>query len=564
MLQSISIKNIALISDITINLGKGLNVITGETGAGKSLVIDSIALLLGEKADKTLISFDKDFAYVEAVFNANAKALQIMEELGLEKDSTIVISRKLYKEGKNECKVNGHSFTLSMLKKLVAPLMDLHGQFEHQSILNNDNQLEIIDNIGGKNLAEQKRQFQEKFEALKEVQAELDSFTADDNERNRLIDLYEYQINEITEANFVDGEEEELKEYRQKVLHIEKIAQTLENVCGLADYGTNGGGGILETLTRLMHDLSQITQYSKEVAELYERLAASKIEIADIVDSLASEKDNLEFNEFEAKRNEERLDLLSSFKKKYGSSIEEINKYLEKISHEYNRLKNSSEYIQELKQKEKDLLAQLIEIGGKLSEYRKKTAKLLEEKIKKELADLAIKNATFKIEFIQLEPSSSNGTGLDAVEYMFSANAGQPAKPLSKVISGGEMSRFMLAVKNITADIEDIDTMIFDEIDTGVSGVVAEELAKKMLSIAQTRQVICVSHLSQISSFATNHYYISKSVENGKTFTQIKLLNPEERITEVARLIGGSVSAHSLEHAKLMIQSANEFSKTLK
>ena len=559
MLQSISIKNIALINDITIDLNPGLNVITGETGAGKSLVIDSIALLLGEKADRTLISYDKDYAYVEAVFLANTKAKQIMQEYGLEAEDQIVVSRKLYKEGKNECKVNGKSFTLSMLKALMAPLMDLHGQFSHQSILDESNQLAIVDGIGSDELRKYKEQFAKLYEEYKCAKNELATFTTDDNERARLVDLYEYQINEITEANFVSGEEEELKEYRQKVLHIEKIAESLSGAHELAEYGLGGNGGIVETINRMLSLLSGAKNYSKEVQELYDRLESVKLDLSDVVDSIEQESDNLEFNEAEAKANEERLDLLSSFKKKYGSNIDEINAYLDRIIKEHNRLVSAESYISELKQKIAKYESELLIIAEKLTKEREKTAKLLEQNVTKELADLSMKNTIFAINFEKINLENSNGTGLDSVQYMFSANAGQPAKPLSKIISGGEMSRFMLAVKNITADVEDIDTMIFDEIDTGVSGVVAEELAKKLLTIGAKRQVICVSHLAQVASFANHHYYIDKYVENGKTFTRIKKLDKESRLGEIARLIGGTISEHSLKHAKFMRENATEF-----
>lgn len=565
MLESISIKNVALIDDVTINLKRGLNVITGETGAGKSLVIGSISLLLGDKADKTIISYDKDYAFVEAVFSTNnAKVLTIMQDLGLEKDTTIVISRKIYKEGKNECRVNGKTFTLSMLKKLVAPLMDLHGQFEHQSILNNKNQLAIIDELGGEKLLEIKSQFGELYAKLQNINAELASFTEDDAQRNRLIDLYNYQIDEISQANFVDGEEETLKEYRKKILNIEKISSALENASQLAEYGQSGAGGLVENIARLMGLISPIRQYSSELNQLYDRLDSAKIDVSDIIDNIDYQKDNLEFDPIEAKANEERLDLLNSFKKKYGSTITEINQYLEKITAENNRLKNSEEYIAKLKIQKQQIIKSCLEVGENLSKERKNVAKEFETRVHNELNLLAMKNTKFVVEFSALDISSADASGLDYVEYMFSANAGQPPKPLNKIISGGEMSRFMLAIKNITADVEDIETMIFDEIDTGVSGFVAEELAKKLLTIGAKRQVICVSHLSQVASYATTHFYINKQVINGKTQTLIKQLGNNERISEVARLIGGTISDYSIEHAKFMMSSGEKFLQSLK
>lgn len=565
MLESISIKNVALIDDVTINLKRGLNVITGETGAGKSLVIGSISLLLGDKADKTIISYDKDYAFVEAVFSTNnAKVLEIMQELGLDKDTTIIVSRKIYKEGKNECRVNGRTFTLSMLKKLVAPLMDLHGQFEHQSILNNKNQLAIIDELGGEKLHNIKSQFAQVYANLQNINAELASFTEDDAERNRLIDLYDYQINEITQANFVDGEEETLKEYHKKILNIEKISSALENASQLAEYGQAGTGGLIENITKLMGLISPIRQYSGELDQLYDRLDSTKIDLSDIIDNINYQKDNLEFDPIEAKSNEERLDLLNAFKKKYGSTITAINEYLEKITNENNRLKNSEEYIAKLKIQKQQVIKSCLEIGENLSRERKSVAKKFEQQVHTELNLLAMKNTKFIVEFSTLDISTADASGLDSVEYMFSANAGQPPKPLNKIISGGEMSRFMLAIKNITADVEDIETMIFDEIDTGVSGFVAEELAKKLLTIGAKRQVICVSHLSQVASYATTHFYINKQVVDGKTQTFIKQLNDAERINEVARLIGGTISDYSIQHAKFMMSSGENFLQSLK
>lgn len=564
MLESISIKNVALIDDVTINLKSGLNVITGETGAGKSLIIGSISLLLGDKADKTIITYDKDYAFVEAVFSTeNQKVFSVIKDLGLDQDNTIIISRKIFKEGKNECRVNGKSVSLSMLKKIVAPLMDLHGQFEHQSILNNKNQLAIIDELGGETLKKIKAQFSLEYNKLQQINAKLSTFTEDDAQRNRLIDLYDYQINEISQANFIDGEEEKLKEYRKKILNIEKISSALENASQLAEYGQSGSGGLLENITKLMSLISPIKQYSNQIEQLYERLDGAKIDLSDIIEDINYQKDNLEFDPVEAKANEERLDLLNSFKKKYGSSIEEINKYLENIVNESNRLKNSEEYIAKLKNQKQQTIKNALKIGELLSQERQKVAKLFVQKVQTELNLLAMKNTQFIVDFSTVGIDDADATGIDNVEYLFSANAGQPPKPLNKIISGGEMSRFMLAVKNITADVEDIETMIFDEIDTGVSGFVAEELAKKLLTIGAKRQVICVSHLSQVASYATTHFYINKQVIAGKTQTLIKQLNKEERIYEVARLIGGTMSAHSVEHAKFMLQSGEIFLQSL-
>ncbi len=554
MLQSLTIKNIALIDNLTIDLEKGFNVLTGETGAGKSLIIDSLALLLGEKADKTLISYGENYASVEAVFYTELECvLDKLEEFGLERENTIIISRKLSVDGKNECRVNGKSFTLSMLKSITAPLMDLHGQFQHQEILKESNQLKTIDNFGGKDLKAALSEYREVYFKLKSVKKQLASFNFDSRDREKLLDLYSYQINEIEEANFVSGEEESLKEFRMKVLNQEKIAFSLERIIACFE-GSGESAGLLELIKKCDYEFSEVSKYLPENQEIASRISSARYELDDLADTIDSIKDNLVYDEFSAAENEKRLDLLTSLKKKYGSNIDEINAYLFNIKAEYEKLVNSAEIISKLeteKQKLTEILMQKAEI---LTNIRKKTAEVFAEKVKAELSELSMKGSTFKIEFDKKDVDTCDETGFDSIEFMFTANAGQPVRPLNKVVSGGEMSRFMLAVKNITADIDQVDTMIFDEIDTGISGDTANVLAAKLAKIGKSHQVICVTHLAQVASFGIAHFYISKDVQNGKTRTSVKLLTDEERVKEIARIIGGTISSFSLEHAKLMLE----------
>lgn len=560
MLQSLTIKNIALIDNLTIDLEEGFNVLTGETGAGKSLIIDSIALLLGEKADKSLISYGEKFASVEAVFSTNLPVvLDRLEEFGLERENTIIISRKLSIDGKNECRVNGKSFTLSMLKAITSPLMDLHGQFQHQEILKESNQLKTLDAFGGGKIKFALNEYKVVYEKLKAVKSKLKSFNFDSRDREKLIDLYSYQINEIEEANFVEGEEETLKEFRMKVLNQEKIAYSLERLSAYFNGGSDASG-VLELIKRCDYEFGEISKYLPENADLSNRLSSVRYELEDIAETIDSIKDNLVYDEFTAKQNEDRLDLLSNLKKKYGADIKEINEYLEKIKAEYDKLINSAEIIEKLEKEKHELTELLIQKASVLTDLRKQTAKDLEVKIKAELAELSMKNAEFLIDFAKVDENSCDETGFDRVEFMFTANSGQPPRPLNKVVSGGEMSRFMLAVKNITADIDQVDTMIFDEIDTGISGDTANVLAEKLAKIGKKHQVICVTHLAQVASFGLSHYFISKNIENGKTRTFIKLLTDEERVREIARIIGGAVSNFSLEHAKLMLDNGKNFS----
>ena len=553
MLQSLTIKNIALIDNLTIDLSTGFNVLTGETGAGKSLIIDSLALLLGEKADRNLISYGTNFASVEAVFETNSEnILNKLEEFGLDRENTIVIYRKLSIDGKNECRVNGKTFTLSMLKSITAPLMDLHGQFQHQEILKESNQLKTLDDYGGNSIKQAKLLYKENYLKLQSIKKQLASFNFDSRDREKLLDLYSYQINEIEEAHFVDGEEETLKDFRMKVLNQEKIALALDRVSSFFE-GAGENYGLLGLIKKSDYEFADVLKYLPENEELAKRISSARYELQDIAETIEQIKNGLVYDEYAAQENEKRLDMLTSLKKKYGSTITEINAYLTNIKAEYDKLVNSAEIIEKLEKEKETTLSKLIESARTLSELRKKTAEVFIKNVKDELNELSMKGAKFDIEFKFGTEENADETGFDKIEFMFTANSGQPLRPLNKVASGGEMSRFMLAVKNITADIDNVDTMIFDEIDTGISGDTANVLAKKLAKIGKKHQVVCVTHLAQVASFGTNHFYISKAENSGVTRTSLKLLNDEDRIREIARIIGGNISDFSLEHARLML-----------
>lgn len=555
MLQSLTINNIALITHQTIELDAGFNVLTGETGAGKSLIIDSLALLLGEKADKTLISYGANFASVEAVFETSSEhILSKMEELGLERENTIVIFRKLSLDGRNECRVNGKTFSLSMLKSLTAPLMDLHGQFQHQEILKESHQLKTLDGFGGEKIKVARETFAENYRELKRVKKQLSEFNFDSREREKLLDLYQYQINEIEEANFADGEEEELKDFRTKVINQEKIALSLSRLTSCFD-GDENGAGLLSLIKKCDYELGEIVRYLPEKQELASQLNSARFDLEDIAESINQIQGELDFDEFSAQENERRLDTLTSLKKKYGSSIPEINEYLAKIKVEYEKLLGSAEIIEKLESQREILTQKLIESAKSLSSLRKEVAEEFKTCIKNELAELSMKGAGFDIVFKTTDENTCDETGFDKIEFIFTANSGQPLRPLSKVASGGEMSRFMLAVKNITADIDNVDTMIFDEIDTGISGDTANVLAKKLAKIGKKHQVVCVTHLAGVASYGTSHFYISKSEQDGKTKTSVEKLDDSTRIREIARLLGGNISDFSLNHAKLMLDA---------
>ena len=559
MLQSLTIRNIALIDNLTIELSDGFNVLTGETGAGKSLIIDSLALLLGEKADKTLISYGSEFASVEAVFETTSEeVLSKLEEFGLERENTIIIYRKLSVDGRNECRVNGKSFTLSMLKTITSPLMDLHGQFQHQELLKESCQLLTLDEFGGEDLLKVKKEFKEIFYRLKQIKKQLSSFNFDSRDREKLLDLYDYQIKEIEEANFISGEEETLKEFRMKVLNQEKIALSIGRISSYFE-GSGMDSGVVELIKKCDHEFGEILRYLPEQEELANRISSARYEIQDIADTIESLQGNLSFDEYSAAENEKRLDLLSSLKKKYGANIDEINEYLENIKVEYDKLVNSAELVEKLEKEKQQAIEELNAKAKELTAVRKMKAEMFSIKVREELAELSMKGAKFEIDFEQLDSETCDELGYDKIRFMFTANSGQPLRPLNKVASGGEMSRFMLAVKNITADIDGMDTMIFDEIDSGISGDTANVLAMKLAKIGKNHQVVCVTHLAQVASFGKNHFYISKAEVDGKTKTSLQNLDYDGRVREIARIIGGSISDFSLSHAKLMLEAGLKF-----
>lgn len=560
MLERLSIKNIALIREQTINFKSGFNVLTGETGAGKSLIIDSLSLLLGEKADKSLISHGETFATVEAVFSSlSDNVLNLLEEFGLEREDTLIISRKISIDGKNECRVNGTTFTLSMLKKLSAPLMDLHGQFEHQNLLKVSNHIGILDSYGASKISGLLQNYQICYAKYEENQNELRKLVTNDKERERLIDLYSYQVEEIDNAGFYDGEEEELKDFRNQVLHSEKIMDSLSNVVTLGKGDGYEYAGVAESIKKMQTMLGMVAEYSKEIAPQLDRIESLKIEFEDVVDTLEEIKDNMYFDEQKAKQNEERLDLLSSFKKKYGSTISEIIEYRDKTQTELEKLINSENRVNELKKEQQKLEAELILTAEKLSKARKESALKMEKEVTSELVSLGMKSARFVIDIQPLSLENRNKNGFDRVEFMFSANLGEEVKPLKAVASGGEMSRFMLAVKNITAKIEGISTLIFDEIDTGVSGMMALVLGEKLCMVSKFAQVICVTHLAQVASFGKTQFLIEKSESQGKTITSVKELDRTERVKEIARLVSGVVSEKALQSAEELLKNAEDF-----
>lgn len=553
MISVLHIKNIALINDITVELTSGLNILSGETGAGKSIIIDSLEFVLGERADKTLIRYGEEQAIVEAVFDdyLNPSIKSYMEEIGVEAEDVLIIRRLMTASGKNECRINGHSVTLTMLKGLTEKLADIHGQHEHQSLLKTNTHIDLLDSFGETEIINLKAQVKDDYKAYTELKNSLKKYGNAD-ERARRVDILGYQIEEIKKAQLVSGEEDKLIADRKKFRNIEKITNALRDSKAVLSGNESSVAG---DLNRAKQFLGAVSDFDDEILNMTERLNSAKIEVQDISETISGILEKVEFDDYSAEKVEKRLETIRSIIKKYGGSVENTLDYLVKSQEEFELLNNAADTVDKLEKQLKSASDKLQLSAEKLSKSRKKFAVLFETAIKTELSELGMGGSTFKVNFAENENYTENtgSNGFDNVEFLISPNIGEPLKPLAKIISGGEMSRFMLALKNIIAKLDNISTMVFDEIDTGISGKIAQVVAEKLYNISVNRQVIAVTHLPQLASMADRHLLISKSVEDGKTNTHLLPLSDEDTLSEISRLIGGSdYSGHALPHAKEM------------
>ena len=566
MLANLNIKNIALIDSLEIDFSNGLNVLSGETGAGKSIIIDSLSFVMGKRADKSLIRYGEESASVTAVFeNLTPHTLQIIKDFDIDiEDNQIIIKRTMTLDGKNTCSINGQRVTLAVLKDIAATLADIYGQHENVSVLNSSNHLNIIDKYGEKVLGQALETQRNLYNDYKDVCAKLAKYGSL-KDVNKNIDLLQYQINEIESADIQEGEEDELIALRHKLNNSQTIVSTLNECYSVVDGDENEN--IISLINHCISQLGKISSFDSQIEELRERLDSTKIELKDIASSLSDIAEGSEFNMREYEECEQRIALIRSIKRKYGNTVEEINAFLNDIKEQYEFLSEGEEKVQEYENEKENLIKKLYKNTLELSQLRKDIAKELSDNILKELKELGMPSCRFSADFapiadISVFSPSSNGS--DEVVFMFSANAGQPEKELSKVISGGELSRFMLAMKKIIANLDGISTMVFDEIDTGISGKIAQIVAQKMVDISRDKQVLAITHMPQLASMADNHYLIEKFTKDKKTHTRLVLLDQNSREDEVARLIGGKdYSTFALPHAKEMIDYANNYKKSL-
>lgn len=535
MITSLHIKNIGIIDEININLNEGFNVLTGETGAGKTLIIDSLQIIAGGRFSKEIIRRGENQSYVEMSLYLPNK--------GFEED-TVIVSREMNIKGKNLCKINGRLVTVSELKEFMKDIIDIHGQNDNQSILDNSTHINLIDGFADSEISNVKNEYTELYKEYQLTKKALNDNYGDDREKQRKLDLLKYEVEEIENANLKIGEEEEIEEKRKIISSSEKIVNNLQEA------EMQISENVIENLNIAIRSMEKIETYKEEYATLVGELKNAYYELQEAARDISSNREDIYFDEEEQKEIEERWDLIHSLKRKYGNTIEEILKYKEEKSEEINQIENLDEYILSLKKQKQKLEKQMLELANKMHLIREKYGEKLSAEINSELQDLEMKNAKFSVHFENNEETDFNKDGLDKIEFMIQTNVGEEAKPLIKIASGGEMSRIMLAIKNVLADVDKIPVLIFDEIDTGISGIAANSTGEKMKSISKNHQVICVTHQASIAAKGDYNYYISKQVVNEKTSTKIKLLSENEVINEIARISSGSISEASINHAK--------------
>lgn len=564
MLAQLTIENIALIDKLELELKEGLNILSGETGAGKSIIIDSLNFVLGERADKTLIRYGTDYAVVQAVFSEydTVEVHKYLDDIGIECEDILIVRRKMTPDGKNECRINGRISTLSSLKGLTELLVDIHGQHEHQSVLKVANHILLLDSIGEKSIATARTDVRNAYSEYTSLNTEMSRFGNAD-ERERKLDILNYQIEEIEKADIQDGEEEELLEKRRRIRNMEKILTALQTA-RLALDGNSGVGSVAASLKNSAAALNPIADFDEDIPDLQDRLENAKVEVADISDTLGALLERLDFDSRSAESIESRLEVVRSVLRKYGGNYAAMREFYDAASQESYTLSNAAETVEKLEVAIGKARKTLLSAAEKLTALRLKIADEFEKGITKELADLGMGGSTFKVVVDSTSDADKiSANGADSVEFLISPNVGEPLKPLAKIISGGEMSRFMLALKNIVADVDGIGTMVFDEIDTGISGNISAVVSEKMCNISRNRQVIAVTHMPSLAAMADNHYLIAKSAENGKTLTHVTLL--EDDTDELARLIGGNdYSAYAVPHAKEMRAWADRYKAELK
>ncbi len=563
MLSHLQIENVALIGQLSIDFDEGLNIITGETGAGKSIVIDSINLLLGERADRNLIRAGEENAYIEGIFNLERidELSSVLDSYGIAvDDGVLIVARELSANGRNICRLNGRAVTLSVLKEVSRYLIDIHGQHEHQSLLSVESHRRFLDSFGGTRVKDAKEKVEKYYEDLRNIQRQIDSIHGiDDNGRARK-DYLIYQLEEIDGANLKIGEDEELMQERLVLQNSERIMEGVEKTYNLLYKGWSAGiPSITDGLGGICSELQELVDLDGELEPILKRFENLYYELEDCVIELRNYIDSFEFDENRLDEIEERLNSINDLKRKYGANISDIVRYSQDLKREIKEIEDSSQLLEELNREKEVIWKELCDACTSLSKERRKVAACFESQLLQQLSDLGMDKTRFVVDINSNMKNVSND-GCDKVEFLISPNPGEPLRPLAKIVSGGEMARIMLAFKTILADVDNIPTLIFDEIDVGISGSIAQVVAQKMAIISKSHQLICVTHLPQIAAMADRHFTIEKYTDADRTYTIAKALPESERQYELAKMAGGTeLSKLSLDHALELIKNSQDY-----
>lgn len=553
MLIQLNIKNFALIENISLDLGSGFNILSGETGAGKSILIDAIDYVLGGKFSKDLIRTGEERTRVEAIFSIDSNDLRgVLNELEIESDDVLIISRETLISGKTIIKVNGKSFIVSQLRKIREKLLDIHGQHQSQNLLQKSSHVNYLDNYIGSEVEVEIKKFLDLRNKLLNIREKIKSISGN-NDKEKLADYIKFQIEDIDKANLKIGEEEDLKDQYNILSNAEKITKSVSVSYNLL----NGveSAGIIENISKVLTELGYVEEHLSKIKEKREIIEEAFYNIEETSRELRDILEEIYYDEEELSKINERLFLINSYKKKYGGSIEAVLDTYNNLKQQYEELINAEEIIKELKEEEKIIYNDMKVLGEKISSIRKKYNGELREKILTELSYVGLDKSNMNI-LIETKENFDE-KGFDDVTFMISTNPGEPMKSLEKVLSGGELSRIMLALKCVFADKDDIPTLIFDEIDTGISGQVGQRVGEKMYQVSKNHQVLCITHLPQIAILSDHHYFVSKEIRNEKTFTNIRLLSNEEKIYQVATMLGGdSVTNATLENVREMFNNS--------
>ena len=548
MLSLLHIENIAVIESADISFDRGFNVLTGETGAGKSIVIDAISAILGERAYRDMIRTGTTKASVRAVFT-DVPELGWFADNGVEYDPETVIQREIHLDGKNVCRVNGSLVSVSILRKLGIQLINIHGQHDSASLFDEDNHLTFLDAFADNDAI--RADYAEKYEAVSRLRREIDRISMDEGEKLRRMETLKFQINEIEKAELEAGEDEELEARRKILQNAEKLSDGMDEAVECL-YGGDDSDGAAGLLAQAEHALARLSRFTDAYAVLHEKVADLMYQVQDAAEEVRDARDDLSYSADELEQIESRLDKIHRLRRKYGVTCADILEYLEKAKKELDEIEFADDHVERLKKKLKKAEKEAWDAAGILRENRKETAKSMSARILTELAQLDMPRVQFEVQFTELDLTSN---GADSVAFYMSANAGEALKPMSKVASGGELARIMLAMKNVLAEKDQVNTLIFDEVDTGVSGRAAQKVAEKLRSVAAHKQVLCVTHLPQLAALANTHLLIAKSERDGRTFTSVTPLDIEGRKRELARIISGAnITETTLKSAEEMLR----------